>query len=35
MQSQGKKLKVVTQNIANFEVTGKSQEEDPYRKKMI
>ena len=35
MQSQSERLKVVAQNIANAEVTGKTPEEDPYRRKII
>ncbi|CAG7592689.1 MAG: flagellar basal body rod protein FlgC [Candidatus Midichloria sp.] len=35
MQSQSERLKVVAQNIANAEVTGKNPLEDPYRRKII
>ncbi|MDJ1407095.1 MAG: flagellar basal body protein [Candidatus Midichloria sp.] len=32
MQSQSERLKVVAQNIANAEVTGKNPLKDPYRR---
>ena len=35
MQAQSERLKVLAQNIANAEVTGKTPDEDPYRRKII
>lgn len=35
MQAQSQRLKVVSQNIANSNVTGKTPNEDPYRRKVI
>ena len=35
MQAQNQRLKVISQNIANANVTGKNPNEDPYRRKVI
>ncbi len=35
MQSQSQRLKVISQNIANSNVTGKTPDENPYRRKII
>jgi len=35
MQAQSERLKVIAQNIANAEVTGRTPEEEPYRRKII
>ena len=35
MQAQNQRLKVISQNIANSNVTGKTPNEDPYRRKVI
>lgn len=35
MQAQSERLKVIAQNIANAEVTGKVPEDDPYKRKII
>ncbi len=35
MQAQSERLKVISQNIANQDVTGKDQGSDPYRRKII
>ena len=35
MQAQNQRLKVISQNITNANVTGKNPNEDPYRRKVI
>ncbi|WP_053332502.1 flagellar basal body rod protein FlgC [Candidatus Jidaibacter acanthamoebae] len=35
MRAQNERLKIITQNIANSEVTGANPNEDPYRRKQI
>lgn len=35
IQAQNERMKVVSQNIANMDVTGLSSEEDPYRRKIV
>ena len=35
MQAQSQRLKVISQNIANSNVTGKTPNENPYRRKII
>jgi len=35
MQAQSQRLKVISQNIANSNVTGKTPDENPYRRKII
>lgn len=35
MKAQSERLKMVAENVANAQVTGRTPEEDPYRRKMI
>ena len=35
MQAQNNRLKVIAQNLANIDVTGRGPDEDPYRRKII
>lgn len=35
IQAQNERMKIVSQNIANMDVTGATQNSDPYRRKMV